>query len=122
MFLRKTQLCHFTFFILSIFIITFSSTIASSITCRDSSRCEILPDSNSQVKEIQQGIVSHKKSDASKVLSSRRFLTPIGSHAPTCVNSCETCTPCTPVLVPGPPPESEVWKCKCKDKLYDPIG
>ncbi|XP_058764610.1 EPIDERMAL PATTERNING FACTOR-like protein 6 [Vicia villosa] len=82
----------------------------------------MLSDSDIQVEENPQGIMSHKESHVSKVLSTRRFLNPAGSRPPNCVNSCETCTPCTPVLVSGPAPESEVWKCKCKDKLYDPIG
>ncbi|KAL5066487.1 hypothetical protein RYX36_028224, partial [Vicia faba] len=83
--------------------------------CKCKDKCAIFSDSDVQIEKISQEVVPHNKLDVSNTLSSKRFPSKIGSHPPTCIKSCETCTPCTPILVSGPPPESEVWKCKCKD-------
>ncbi|KAL5066488.1 hypothetical protein RYX36_028225, partial [Vicia faba] len=87
-------------------------------------KCKLLflQPSHVEIEKISQEVVPDNNFDVSNTLSSRRFSSKIGSHPPTCIKNCETCTPCTPVLVSGPPPESKVWKCKCKDKLYNPIG
>jgi len=57
------------------------------------------------VDKIGQEMLSQKKSEKGNVLS-RRLLSKIGSHPPNCINRCDNCTPCIPVIVSGHPPES----------------
>ena len=76
------------------------------------------------VDKIGQEMLPKEKSDKGKVLS-RRLLSTIGSHPPNCINRCDNCTPCVPVIVPEHPPGStgyypDSWKCKCGNKLYPP--
>lgn len=75
------------------------------------------------VDKIGQEMLSKEKTDKAKVLS-RRLLSMAGSHPPNCINRCDNCTPCKPVIVPYQPEipgyHPEIYKCKCGNKLYPP--
>ena len=76
------------------------------------------------VDKNRQEMLSKEKSDKTKVLSTR-LLSINGSHPPNCINRCDDCTPCKPVIVQVHPPEipgyyPESWKCNCGNKLYPP--
>ncbi|XP_058734753.1 EPIDERMAL PATTERNING FACTOR-like protein 6 [Vicia villosa] len=71
------------------------------------------------IEKIEEKLVPQIKSDEFKGLLSRKVFSKIGSHPPSCKDSCGNCSPCNPILV-SVPPNAEVWKCKCGDKLYDP--
>lgn len=65
------------------------------------------------------------KTQAIPETSSRRAL--IGSSPPDCRWKCRRCIPCVRVKVPINPRTGtaqdyypEVWKCKCKNRLYNP--
>jgi hypothetical protein len=65
------------------------------------------------------------RDQASPGTSSRSTL--IGSSPPDCRSKCSRCTPCVSVLVPIHPgtviPQNyypQVWRCKCRDRLYNP--
>jgi len=65
------------------------------------------------------------RDQASPGTSSRRLL--IGSSPPDCRFKCVGCTPCVSVLVPIHPgpvhPQNyypQVWRCKCRNRLYNP--
>ncbi|KAB1199416.1 EPIDERMAL PATTERNING FACTOR-like protein 8 [Morella rubra] len=58
----------------------------------------------------------------------------LGSRPPLCVNKCSSCRPCIAALVTSPHHKNDFnlsyqrdesyyllsWKCKCKDKLFQP--
>ncbi|XP_058749146.1 EPIDERMAL PATTERNING FACTOR-like protein 6 [Vicia villosa] len=118
MLMNKTHVTYVTFFMLSLILAT---TIASSITSRDVRRPVIFKNEIDiqHIEKTEEKFVPQTKSDKFKGLLSKKVISEIGSHPPSCVNGCDNCTPCTPTLVSGSPQE-ESWKCKCGDKLYDP--
>lgn len=56
----------------------------------------------------------------------------MGSGPPSCYMKCQGCTPCTATLVKVPahhphgeedePYYPQTWRCKCGDRLFDPLG
>ncbi|KAK7300810.1 hypothetical protein RJT34_11661 [Clitoria ternatea] len=132
---NKTYLgCSFSFFMLSICTMIFSSTTtatASAITCLDTTRCPMLAKDEIDPQEIKEeiglGMVSEGKLEVSSMGWTRRLLGGPGSSPPRCTSKCGKCTPCKPVHVPVPPGTPvtaeyypEAWRCKCGNKLYMP--
>ncbi|XP_024400483.1 polygalacturonase isoform X1 [Physcomitrium patens] len=67
----------------------------------------------------------NKKND---LIYEQRLL--VGSSPPSCAGKCGPCTPCRPIHVSVGSPHArsvteheyypEVWRCKCKNNLYEP--
>nr|XP_012575412.1 EPIDERMAL PATTERNING FACTOR-like protein 4 [Cicer arietinum] len=125
MFMNKIHV----YFVVSFFFLAIFTTIFSPITA---SRNINIPQ-----EAIGQRTVSQDKSEVS-VVTSRSLLDGLGSHPPSCIGKCGTCTPCEPILVTIPPVSAptmsaplrtivmieyypQAWRCTCGGKLYPPL-